>query len=99
MSKSGPMRPRPSLSKLLDRVEKGERFVITRHGAPWPELTQSASGTRRASGAQSQTAFQLRDELAAPGGADGRSSANLARPPHIGTNDRSSCGPLATHEN
>lgn len=30
------------LSKLLERVEKGERFVITRYGRPVAELAQVA---------------------------------------------------------
>jgi prevent-host-death family protein len=34
------------LPKLLDRVEKGERITITRHGVPIAELVPPAKGRR-----------------------------------------------------
>jgi prevent-host-death family protein len=39
MSEIGANEAKAHLSKLLDRVEKGERFVITRHGRAVAELT------------------------------------------------------------
>ena len=40
MSEIGAYVAKTQLSKLLDRVEKGERFVITRYGRTVAELTQ-----------------------------------------------------------
>jgi len=52
MSKVGAYEARTHLAKLFDRVEKGERFVITRHGCAAAELTpvgrQDEKATRRA---------------------------------------------------
>ena len=39
MSEIGAYEAKTHLPKLLERVEKGERFVITRHGRPVAELT------------------------------------------------------------
>ena len=39
MFEIGAYEARTHLPKLLDRVQKGERFVITRHGRPVAELT------------------------------------------------------------
>lgn len=38
MPELGAYEAKTHLSKLLDRVEKGERFVITKHGRPVAEL-------------------------------------------------------------
>lgn len=38
MEKIGAYEAKTHLPKLLERVEKGERFVITRHGKPVAEL-------------------------------------------------------------
>ncbi len=38
MSEIGAYAAKTHLPKLLERVEKGERFVITRHGRPVAEL-------------------------------------------------------------
>ena len=38
MADIGAYEAKTHLSKLLERVEKGERFVITRHGKPVAEL-------------------------------------------------------------
>ena len=38
MSEIGAYEAKTHLPKLLERVEKGERFVITRHGRPVAEL-------------------------------------------------------------
>jgi prevent-host-death family protein len=37
---SAPWRPRPILSALLERLEKGETITITRHGRPVARLVQ-----------------------------------------------------------
>lgn len=54
MSEIGAYEAKTHLPKLLERVEKGERFVITRHGRPVAELTpvanRDASGIRHAIG-------------------------------------------------
>lgn len=42
MSEIGAYEAKTHLPKLLERVEKGERFVITRHGRPIAELTPIA---------------------------------------------------------
>jgi prevent-host-death family protein len=39
MSEIGAYEAKTHLPKLLERVQKGERFVITRHGKPVAELT------------------------------------------------------------
>ena len=52
MSEIGAYEAKTHLPKLLERVEKGERFVITRHGRPVAELTpvadRDAAGIRLA---------------------------------------------------
>ncbi|MBE0613255.1 MAG: type II toxin-antitoxin system prevent-host-death family antitoxin [Burkholderiales bacterium] len=39
MSEIGAYEAKTHLPKLLERVQKGERFVITKHGRPVAELT------------------------------------------------------------
>ena len=67
MSKIEAYESRTHLGKLLDRVEKGERFVITRHGCAVAELTpvgrQDEKATRRAI----VELRSFRDELTRPG--------------------------------
>jgi prevent-host-death family protein len=52
MPEVGAYEAKTHLPKLLERVEKGERFVITRHGRPVAELTpfagRDAAGIRLA---------------------------------------------------
>ncbi len=49
MTKVGAYEAKTHLPKLLDRVKKGERFVITRHGQPVAELVPiSGSDPERA---------------------------------------------------
>ncbi len=54
MSEIGAYEAKTHLPKLLERVLKGERFVITRHGRPVAELTPVAdrdtAGIRQAIG-------------------------------------------------
>ena len=48
MPKVGAYEAKTHLPKLLDRVKKGERFVITKHGQPVAELVPiSASDPER----------------------------------------------------
>lgn len=42
MTKVGAYEAKTHLPKLLDRVKKGERFVITKHGQPVAELVPIA---------------------------------------------------------
>jgi len=42
MSEIGAYEAKTHLPKLLERVQKGERFIITRHGRPVAELTPIA---------------------------------------------------------
>ena len=67
MSEIGANDAKALLSKLLDRVEKGERFVITRYGRAVAKLTpvgkRDEKGIRRAIG----DLHSLRDELARRG--------------------------------
>lgn len=67
MSKIGAGEARTHLPKLLARVEKGERFVITRHGRAVAELTpigrRDEKSIRRAIG----DLRSFRDELARRG--------------------------------
>ena len=67
MFEIGAYEAKTHLSKLLDRVEKGERFVITRHGRAVAEMTpvdtQDERRIRRAIG----DLRSLRDELARRG--------------------------------
>ena len=46
MSEIGAYEAKTHLPKLLERVLKGERFVITRHGKPVAELIPLAWSTR-----------------------------------------------------
>ena len=67
MSKIGAYEAITHLATLLDRVEKGERFVITRHGCAVAELspvgTRDEQSIRRAIG----DLRSFRDELARRG--------------------------------
>ena len=67
MSEIGAYEAKTHLPKLLERVEKGERFIITRHGRPVAELTpvgkRDEKSIRRAVG----DLRSLRDELARRG--------------------------------
>ena len=54
MPEIGAFEAKTHLSRLLERVERGERFVITRHGKPVAELVpllrRDAEQTRRTIG-------------------------------------------------
>jgi prevent-host-death family protein len=55
------------LSELLDRVEKGEQIVITRHGKPVARLVPEGGHDRAAARAAVEALTRLRKELAARG--------------------------------
>ena len=48
MHEVGAFEARNTLGSLLDRVERGEEIVITRHGKPVARLVASAGGIDRA---------------------------------------------------
>jgi prevent-host-death family protein len=47
MAEIGAFEAKNKLSELLDRVERGERIVITRHGKPVAELSPVAVSEER----------------------------------------------------
>jgi prevent-host-death family protein len=55
------------LSELLDRVEKGEQIVITRHGKPIARLVPEGGHDKAAAHAAVARFRALRAELAATG--------------------------------
>ena len=55
------------LSELLERVEKGERFVITRHGKPVADLTPHAGPDAEAVRRTVVSMRRLRSDLARRG--------------------------------
>lgn len=48
MQEIGAFEAKNTLGSLLDRVERGEEIVITRHGKPVARLVSSTSGIDRA---------------------------------------------------
>jgi prevent-host-death family protein len=55
------------LSELLDRVERGEQIVITRHGKPIARLVPEGGHDREAALAAIEELARYRNELAARG--------------------------------
>ena len=55
------------LSELLDRVERGEQIVITRHGKPIARLIPEGGYDRAAALAAVEELTRFREELAARG--------------------------------
>ena len=55
MSEVGAFEAKNMLSALLDRVERGEEIVITRHGKPVARLVPNAGGIDRS---QARAAMQ-----------------------------------------
>jgi prevent-host-death family protein len=65
MTEIGAFEAKNKLSALLDRVEKGEEIVITRHGRPVAKLISTGGGVDRA---QAQAALQrMRDRAVEAG--------------------------------
>lgn len=57
------------LAELLDRVERGEEIVITRHGRPVARLTRTGPGHDVGAARAAASALgRLRAEIAADGG-------------------------------
>lgn len=54
------------LSRLLDDVEKGSRFVITRHGRPVAELRPVATNVKAKSGCAKGSSFYMAPDFDAP---------------------------------
>ncbi len=67
MSEIGAYEARTHLAKLLDRVEQGERFVITRHGRAVAELTPVGNRDERIIRRAIGDLRSFRGELAARG--------------------------------
>ena len=67
MSEIGVHEARTHLSKLLDRVEKGERFVITRYGRAVAELTPVGKRDEKSIRRAIADLRSFRDELARRG--------------------------------
>jgi prevent-host-death family protein len=55
------------LSELLDRVERGEQIIITRHGRPIARLVPEGEAERTAARAAAQRLVALGNRLAARG--------------------------------
>lgn len=64
MSEIGAYEARTHLAKLLDRVEQGERFVITRHGRAVAKLTPVRKGDEKSIRRAIAELHSLRDEIA-----------------------------------
>jgi prevent-host-death family protein len=58
----GAFEAKNTLGSLLDRVERGEEIVITRHGKPVARLVASASGIDRASAKAAAERIRARAE-------------------------------------
>lgn len=67
MSEIGAYEAKTHLPKLLERVEKGERFVITRHGRAVAELGPVGRPDERIIRRAIADLRSLRDELAGRG--------------------------------
>ena len=65
MTKVGAIEAKNKLSELLDRVEKGEEIVVTRHGRPVARLVPMSPGIDRV---QAEAALQrMRDRAVQAG--------------------------------
>jgi len=67
MAEIGAYDAKTHLPKLLERVEKGERFVITRHGRPVAELVPIARRDRAAIARALADVRALRNRLSRKG--------------------------------
>jgi prevent-host-death family protein len=67
MREVGAYEAKTHLPKLLEQVEKGERFVITRHGRPVAELVPVSGQDATAVRSAIEDLAALRAELAARG--------------------------------
>ena len=62
----GTLEAKTRLSELLDEVEKGTRFVITRHGTPIAELAPVARQRKRKAGFGKGMFGELPEDFNAP---------------------------------
>ncbi len=62
----GTLEAKTRLSELLDQVEKGTRFVITRHGAPVAELAPVSRRKKRKAGFAKGMFGELPEDFNAP---------------------------------
>lgn len=60
----GAFEAKNTLGSLLDRVEKGEEILITRHGRPVAKLVRSVSETKEEKRARIDAAFARIEERA-----------------------------------
>ena len=67
MAEIGAYDAKTRLSELLERVEKGERFVITRHGKPVADLTPHSGADLEAIRRTLASMRRLRTDLAKRG--------------------------------
>ncbi|MEX0958523.1 MAG: type II toxin-antitoxin system prevent-host-death family antitoxin [Burkholderiales bacterium] len=67
MSKIGAYEAKTHFPALLERVQKGEKFVITKHGRPVAELTPYSGHDADAAKAAVAEMRKLRDSLARKG--------------------------------
>ena len=67
LSSVGAYDAKTRLSELLDRVERGEQIVITRHGRPIARLVPEGEAERNAAHAAVQGLIALGDRLARRG--------------------------------
>ncbi|MGH8647176.1 MAG: type II toxin-antitoxin system Phd/YefM family antitoxin [Gammaproteobacteria bacterium] len=67
MREIGAYEAKTHLPRLLERVEKGERFIITRHGRPVAELVPVARRDAESISRAIEELRSFRDELARRG--------------------------------
>jgi len=66
MQKIGAFEAKNTLGALLDRVERGEEIVITRHGKPVARLVASTGGIDRAQARAAADRIRARAEGLSP---------------------------------
>ena len=67
MQEIGAFEAKNTLGALLDRVERGEEIVITRHGKPVARLVASTGGIDRARAKAAVDRIRARAKLLSPG--------------------------------
>lgn len=88
MTKVGAYEAKTHLPKLLDRVKKGERFVITKHGQPVAELIPVAGKDHELAKKAIEDLKALREDLKRRGVSlkelleEGESTRDLAHKGH-----------------
>jgi len=70
MQEIGAFEAKNTLGSLLDRVERGEEIVITRHGKPVARLVASTAGVDRAKAKAAAERIRARAERLSSGGFD-----------------------------